>query len=95
MEKPSISELIEFCVERFKTYNIFTGDDGKFYESDEIGCSYIPVNHVRCLLSKELNENFEIQPRVRRAVIDKVIEAIFKWAKKSAEKMRESNGSDS
>ncbi len=83
---PEVREMIEFCIDRFKTYHIWTGNDGRFYESDDIGSYEVPVNHVRCMLQKDLHANYFVTPKVRKVVIDKVIEAIFLWARKNGEK---------
>lgn len=85
---PEVRNMIEFCIDRFKTYHIFTGDDGRFYESDELGCRDVPVNHVRCMLARDLQANYFVTSKVRKVVIDKVIEAIFLWAKRNGERER-------
>ena len=82
---PDVQDMIKYCIDRFKTYYIFTGDDGRFYESDSLGCRDVPTNHVRCLLAKDLHTNYFVTSKVRKVVVDKVIEAIFLWAKKNGE----------
>jgi hypothetical protein len=77
---PDHQEMIKYCIERFKTYYIFTGNDGRFYESDNLGCRDVPVNHVKCMLARDLHAQFFVTSKVRKVIVDKVIEAIFKWA---------------
>lgn len=81
---PDHQEMIKYCIERFKTYYIFTGNDGRFYESDSLGCRDVPVNHVRCMLARDLHANFFVTSKVRKLIVDKVIEAVFKWAREKA-----------
>jgi hypothetical protein len=88
LEPPSLSDMCWFCIQRFKTYHIFSGDNGRFYEADDLGSRDVPVNHVRCMLARDLHAKFFVTSKVRKVVIDKVIEAIFQQAKKHAERVR-------
>jgi hypothetical protein len=87
LEPPSLSDMWWFCIERFKTYHIFSGDNGKFYETDSLGSRNVPINHVRCMLARDLHAEFFVTSKVRKVVIDKVIEAIFEQARKHAERI--------
>jgi hypothetical protein len=88
LEPPKLSDMCWYCIERFKTYYIFTGNDGRFYESDNLGSRNVPINHVRCMLARDLHAEFFVTSKVRKVVIDKVIEAIFQQAKKHAERLK-------
>jgi hypothetical protein len=85
---PDFDDMCWFCIERFKTYYIFVGSDGKFYETDDLGSRNVPVNHVRCMLTRDIHAEYFVTTKVRTEVINRVIKAIFQQAKKHAEKVK-------
>ena len=81
IDKPSKKELSRYCMERVRSYQVFVGDDGRFYMSNEIGSWEIPINQIRCALRRDLHEDFFLTSKEVAQVINRELASILLQAK--------------
>jgi len=85
LPEPRIEDIYNFLISKVNDYQLYVGTDGKFYMGEADSDSWMPINHIRCLLRQDLHANYFLTP----AKVKRILDAMIKGMQKKAETFKE------